>query len=821
MKRKIISFILLVFIGVSSLQAQQVWNYSYTGSVQQIVLPAGKYKFEAWGAQGGSGGWYSNSSFESTGGKGGYAVGELTLSSSQTVYVYVGGAGEGFNNGQYMQSLPVRAGGWNGGGNSFGGTFPGTGGGGATDFRTSSSSNPMNSTSLSSRFLVAGGGGGGGNSYSGTQLSDGGAGGGTNGVTMPNATQFVNRTPGSGGTQNSGNALGQGQNGTTNLSGGGGGGYYGGESGQNSTGGGGGSGYVGSLSNASLIAGNTSMPNPSGGTMTGKAGNGSARITQLYSVSVLETGSISCNGNSTGALTAIGSGGTTPYTFLWSTGSTSTTISGLSAGTYTITLSDANSITTTTTYTLTEPTALVSANALDSNVSCNGGSDGGATASATGGIGTYNYLWSNGATTASIIGVSSGTYTATVTDVNGCTSSTSVIVTEPTVLTSASVLDSNVSCNGGSDGGATASATGGTGTYNYLWSNGATTASLSGVSAGTYTATVTDVNGCTSSTSVNVTEPDSLVIGLGQDSTICFGDSTGQAYLTSIQGGTSPYSIQWATGAVTDTIAVPAGFYSVVVIDNNGCEISDSVEVQNSPSMVLSLDVTDATCQGGNDGTITASTIGGNGNVAYAWSTGSMDSIIDSLFDGFTYSVIASDTLNCQVTDSATISYINLNPIVDLGADTAVLVPSAMELKTGVFGNHLWSTGDTIDTLNFLVETDTTIWVYVSDSNGCSSTDTIFIDGVVGIEGTKMSYSIKLFPNPTQGEIHLQMQDLNAKSMVIHVLDISGRQVYSETVENPNHQYHQTLDLSNTGQGVYFIVIDVDGKRHTQRITKF
>tara|TARA_Y100000591_G_scaffold60243_1_gene48734 strand:- start:615 stop:1445 length:831 start_codon:yes stop_codon:yes gene_type:complete len=246
-------------------------TFSYTGAQQTFTVPSGvtSITIEMWGAQGGSGGYYSNSSYCSTGGKGGYSTGNLSVTPGSSVYVYVGGQGEGFATcNTKMQSLPQNSGGWNGGGNSFGGTYPGTGGGGASDIR-------YGGTSISDRMIVAGGGGGGGNSQNSTRLSNGGAGGGTSGETMSTSTQFSLRTPGSGATQSSGNSNGVGSSGNQNLSGGGGGGgYYGGGTGNNSTGGGGGSGYIGGVSSGSTITGNTSMPNPDGGTMTGREGNG-------------------------------------------------------------------------------------------------------------------------------------------------------------------------------------------------------------------------------------------------------------------------------------------------------------------------------------------------------------------------------------------------------------------------------------------------------------------------------------------------------------------------------------------------------------------
>ena len=238
-------------------------NTEYTGSnlsnsvvvntqgIQEWIVPvSGTYEIEAWGAQGGSGGWYSNSSYSSTGGLGGYAKGSITLSAGTTVYILVGQQGEGFasNNIKMTESPGARAGGWNGGGGNSISSAPGTGGGGASDVR-------VGGIELSNRIIVAGGGGGGGNSKSNVQLSNGGNGGGLSSNTLQSSTQFSDRTPGTGATQNSGNALGIGETSNQNLSGGGGGGYYGGGSGDNSTGGGGGSSYLGGVSNGTTQSG--------------------------------------------------------------------------------------------------------------------------------------------------------------------------------------------------------------------------------------------------------------------------------------------------------------------------------------------------------------------------------------------------------------------------------------------------------------------------------------------------------------------------------------------------------------------------------------
>jgi hypothetical protein len=246
-------------------------TFSYTGAQQTFTVPSGvsTITIKVWGAQGGSGGYYSNSNFCSTGGKGGYATGDLSVTAGSTIYVYVGGEGGSYESCSTLMDNyhPVNPGGWNGGGDSYGGRWPGTGGGGASDVR-------YGGTSISNRKIVAGGGGGGGNAGNATQLSNGGAGGGSSGQTMATSTQYGTRTPGTGATQSSGNSNGVGSTANQNLSGGGGGGYYGGGIGNNSTGGGGGSGYIGGVTSSTTIAGNASMPDPDGGTMTGREDNG-------------------------------------------------------------------------------------------------------------------------------------------------------------------------------------------------------------------------------------------------------------------------------------------------------------------------------------------------------------------------------------------------------------------------------------------------------------------------------------------------------------------------------------------------------------------
>lgn len=239
-----------------------VKNFSYTGSVQTYTVPAtGKYQLEVWGAQGGG----------SAAGKGGYAKGEIYLTKGQTIRIYVGGQGS-----RGTGTNGVLAGGWNGGGDVVSPYSDGnnSSGGGATDIR-------VGGTNLSNRVIVAGGGGG-----VVTPMTATPHGGGTSGLagTHNSTVTGTGGTQTGGGTGNYGNGeLGKGANGSRA---GAGGGYYGGGTSWGSyygsgAAGGGGSGYIGGVTNGTLLAGDQTMPNPSGGTMTGRSGNGYARITPL------------------------------------------------------------------------------------------------------------------------------------------------------------------------------------------------------------------------------------------------------------------------------------------------------------------------------------------------------------------------------------------------------------------------------------------------------------------------------------------------------------------------------------------------------------
>jgi gliding motility-associated-like protein len=286
---------------------------------------------------------------------------------------------------------------------------------------------------------------------------------------------------------------------------------------------------------------------------------------------------IQCVGQ-TGSATASASGSTTSYIYNWMPGNlTGASQTGLSAGTYTVTATDGNGCTGTTTVIITQPASAVSVSVTGTTSTTCGSSTGSATANATGGTGTITYNWMPGSISgATASNLASGTYTVTATDANGCTSTTTAIVGSsggPTVSISS---QTNVLCNGGSNGSATASATGGTGTITYAWSGGAgTSATANNLTAGTYTVTATDGTGCANATTVTITQPAAIVVTVSTTPATC-GNSDGTATVNAT-GGNGVLSPTWNTSATTSTItALAAGTYTVTITDVDGCTATNS-----------------------------------------------------------------------------------------------------------------------------------------------------------------------------------------------------------------------------------------------------
>ncbi|MFN0175265.1 MAG: T9SS type A sorting domain-containing protein [Saprospiraceae bacterium] len=448
----------------------------------------------------------------------------------------------------------------------------------------------------------------------------------------------------------------------------------------------------------------------------------STAITEPLAITLTETHINTSCGASDGSIDLSVTGGTGAYTYSWTGGATTQDRSGLGAGTYTVTVTDANACTKTLSTTITQPGS-TTLTETHTNMSCNGGSNGSIDLTVTGGTNPYTYSWTGGATTQDRSGLAAGTYTVTVTDANTCTNTLSVTLTQPTAieLTETHV---NVLCNGGSSGSIDLTVSGGTGAYTYSWTSGATTQDRSGLSAGTYTVTVTDANACTKTLSTTITEPSAIVLTETHVNVLCNGASTGSIDLTP-SGGTSPYTYSWTGGATTqDRAGLAAGTYTVTVTDANACTKTLSTTITEPSAIVLTETHVNVLCNGASTGSIDLTPSGGTSPYTYSWTGGATTQDRSGLSAG-TYTVTVTDANACTKTLSATITEASAIVLTETHVNVLCNGSSTGSIDLTVSGGvspytYSWTGGATTQDRSGL--SAGTYTVTVTDANACTKT---------------------------------------------------------------------------------------------------
>ena len=431
---------------------------------------------------------------------------------------------------------------------------------------------------------------------------------------------------------------------------------------------------------------------------------------------------VSCFGESTGSIDLTISGGSTPYTFLWSNGALTEDLTNIPAGNYSVTITDAKGCTDSKSFTITEPASALSVTNSVSQITCNGAADGAINLTVSGGSAPYSYNWSHGSTAEDLSNLSAGNYTVVVTDDKGCTYTESFLITDPPVLTLSEVL-TDVDCNGAANGTIDITVGGGEGPYTFAWSNGATTEDLTNLGPGNYSVTVTDVRGCTISNSYTISQPTALGFSYTSDDVSCFGFSDGAIDIT-VTGGTAPYNYSWSNGEITEDInALSVGDYTVTVTDFNGCTFQQTIPITQPAAPLSDTGIaTDISCFGGSDGRIELNPAGGTAPYTYSWSNGATTKDISGLVDG-NYQVTITDDNNCSITKSFTIS---MPPaMLASGTQTNILcngdATGAIDLT--VSGGttpytYTWSNGATTQDLSNI--TAGNYQVTISDASGCT-----------------------------------------------------------------------------------------------------
>ncbi|MCB9233883.1 MAG: gliding motility-associated C-terminal domain-containing protein [Bacteroidia bacterium] len=386
-------------------------------------------------------------------------------------------------------------------------------------------------------------------------------------------------------------------------------------------------------------------------------------------------------------------------TYLWSTGGTNQTETVFITGTYDVVVTDANGCMGFDTINVTFNSGLIVSLGNDTSL-C-----GDSLVLDVGNSGS-TYLWSTGGTNQTETVFVTGTYDVVVTDANGCSGFDTINVTFNSGLIVSLGNDTSL-CAGDSlvlDAGNAGST--------YLWSTGGTNQTETVFVTGTYDVVVTDVNGCMGFDTINVTFNSGLIVSLGNDTSLCAGDSL------VLDAGNAGSIYLWSTGGVNQMEAIGAtGTFNVVVTDVNGCMGFDTINVTFNSGLIVSLGNDTSLCAG--DSLVLDA---GNAGSTYLWSTGGTNQT-ETVFITGTYDVVVTDANGCMGFDTINVIF-NPNPTVFLGNDTSLCAGDSLVLDAGNSGStYLWSTGGTNQTETVFITG--TYDVVVTDVNGCMGFDTI------------------------------------------------------------------------------------------------
>lgn len=481
-----------------------------------------------------------------------------------------------------------------------------------------------------------------------------------------------------------------------------------------------------------------------------------------------------CDGAGDGTIAVVATGGVAPYTYVWDTGATDSVLTQVVAGRYSCTVSDAELCQRILTDIEVNSNSLITANTtVLLPASCQGQVDGSAVATGENGLPPYRYIWSTAESTDVSTQLPAGDAWVIAEDANGCQSDTIWFAVPATGSISADIsLSLNVSCAGGNDGLLSADAISGAGPYSYRWSTGSDSKTIDGLTAGEYSCTITDSNGCTALVSATVLEPEPLTTAIvSQENVQCYGDHTG-AIQMAISGGKEPYTYSWNTGQNTDDIFdLGADAYVLTVTDANACRSVSTPIVISEPTELSAMvdSAVLAKCILSTDGYLRIRAEGGVGAYSYFWSGMVTDSTVLAGATPGTYSVTITDANNCKTTITNYVLDAAAAPVdvelVVLGENTCAR-DSMVALAANITDvqppmDYNWSTGRqtvttlTSDTLNSLPAG--AYQLTVTDAAGCVGiSDTITIESGPPIQIAVSSTSNNICENDAAGAIAIE-----------------------------------------------------------------
>jgi gliding motility-associated-like protein len=419
--------------------------------------------------------------------------------------------------------------------------------------------------------------------------------------------------------------------------------------------------------------------------------------------SIQKTGCNIC----TGEAEVAASTGIPPFTFLWndSSAQTTPTATGLCGAAYTVTVTDSIGCKKTLSVSIPDSTDLLISNGTITSINCFGECNGSANVNATGGNTPYSFIWNDPLqqTGNTVTGLCAGTYMVKLTDNSNCKDSVFVAITQPSELLINSASSANISCNGDCNANAGISVSGGTSPYSFAWSNGATSATLSGLCAGNYSVTISDINNCIEDTLFNIIEPTALSVNTTSEQLLCFDNCDGKATVFA-GGGNQPYVFLWSNGSSSDSLfGLCPGQYIVTITDSNNCKLTDTVIIYTPPFNPAGIFITI-----GNDsilkGQSTTITINpSNGNIIWSPTTGitGTGSVINASPQiTTTYTVSISDPNNpdCKI-DTTIIIYV----YESVCGEPDIYVPNAFTPNGDNQNDKVFVRGNNITELYFTI----------------------------------------------------------------------------------------------------------------------
>lgn len=458
---------------------------------------------------------------------------------------------------------------------------------------------------------------------------------------------------------------------------------------------------------------------------------------------------VSCLGGSDGMVDLTVNGGTQPYTYVWNNNVATQDLINIAAGTYSVTVADANNCTITATRTVNQPPTALTANSTGSTINCMQ-TTGTISLNISGGGSPYLVNWSNNlGSSLTLNGLIPGTYVATITDNNGCEITNNGVVNSTTNISTATTTTA-ATCDLVADGTITLSVSGGLSPYNFAWDNGAgMSQNPTNLLPGNYSVTITDANGCLVASSVTVGSNGAMEATAIPTDVSCFNANDGSIILN-INGGQLPFIINWNNGLsnTQNPTNISGNIYIATVTDGIGCTDTAQAIVNEPGDIIINESKTNVNCNGANTGNIQLFLSGGTGPFTANWQGLSGSGLIQNNLTIGNYTVTVTDVNGCQKSKTIAITQPNILSISLIPTLVSCYNGNDGSIQTVINGgtsaySFAWSNGFNTQNISNLIAGNYT--VTVTDANGCIKTESIIISQPSSFSGTLSPTAISCF----------------------------------------------------------------------------